>query len=380
MGGVLLAVSLLCTLPAPTNLLWKVAIGATEYGHLLAGLSFGAALLLGLRPRGRDLGFGLCLTAGVLATTPLLRAVRVATGLPDAVATAFPAGAARVEGSDRASATPLSPVTLLRGFDVEEVDPAELCYREVAGERLCLDFYPARGAQRAPLVLVVHGGSWSGGTNTDFVPFDRALSSQGYAVADMLYRLAPRWPYPAASDDLRAALDYLSVHADSLGIDARRIALLGRSAGAQIAMDVAYRRPDPRVRGVISFYGPSDLRWSWAHPKDPRVIDIRAVLTRFLGGSPEEFGPRFDAASPIHFVSPESPPTLILHGTRDELVDAYHGEQLARRLKGAGVAHLFVELPWATHGFDYVPHGPGGQISRYAIDRFLAAVLEEPRQ
>ncbi|MBK8229101.1 MAG: alpha/beta hydrolase [Candidatus Eisenbacteria bacterium] len=377
-GGVLLSAALLCVWPAPTNLLWKVAIGATEYGHLLAGLSFGTALLFGFRARGRDLGFGLCLTAGVLAATPVLRAVPVARRLPNAVATAFPEGVAQGDASGRVAASPLSLRAMLGGREVEKIDSTELCYREIAGERLCLDYYPAQGEHPAPLVVVVHGGSWSGGSNRDFVPFDRALAAEGYAVADLIYRLAPRWRYPAASDDLRAALDYLSAHADSLGIDATRIALLGRSAGAQIAMDVAYRRPDPRVRGVISFYGPTDLHWSWTHPKNPRVIDIHAVLTRFLGGAPEAFGPQFDAASPIRFVSPESPPTLIFHGSRDELVDAYHSEQLAARLGAVGAAHLFVELPWATHGFDYVPHGPGGQISRYAIDRFLAAVLAEP--
>jgi dipeptidyl aminopeptidase/acylaminoacyl peptidase len=83
----------------------------------------------------------------------------------------------------------------------------------------------------------------------------------------------------------------------------------------------------------------------------------------------------YDAASPLNFVARGTPPTLLLHGGRDELVFPAQSERLAVRLTQAGRPHLFLRLPWATHGCDVNFSGPCGQISTYAIERFLAAVL-----
>jgi acetyl esterase/lipase len=73
-------------------------------------------------------------------------------------------------------------------------------------------------------------------------------------------------------------------------------------------------------------------------------------------------------------VTAKSPPTLLLHGTLDTLVWPRHAERLAARLAAAGVPHVYVALPWATHAFDYNLNGPGGQITTYALERFLAFV------
>ena len=70
----------------------------------------------------------------------------------------------------------------------------------------------------------------------------------------------------------------------------------------------------------------------------------------------------------------QQPPTLLIDGTRDELVFARETRRLQARLADAKAAHLYIEMPWATHGMDANLAGPGGQISTYAIERFLAAV------
>src|SRR5437868_10349596 len=80
----------------------------------------------------------------------------------------------------------------------------------------------------------------------------------------------------------------------------------------------------------------------------------------------------YTAASPTRLVTSSSPPTLLIHGGRDELVSVYQSERLAQRLREAGVRHFNLALPWATHGFDYILRGPGGQISNYAIEYFLS--------
>jgi acetyl esterase/lipase len=261
-------------------------------------------------------------------------------------------------------------------FARPRVEPKTIVYRKIDGADLSLDFYPAKNAEDAPLVVMIHGGSWSSGGNKDFVPMDQYLAGRGYAVADVLYRLAPRAPFPAASDDVRAAIFFLRERALELHFDATRIVLLGRSAGGQIALHAAYASNEPSIRGIIAFYAPTDLFYGWDHPSNPRVIDTKQKLTDYLGGSPLDVAARYSAASPARQVTAASPPVLLFHGGRDELVGSYHSLVMAHRLNELGVRNLNVVLPWATHGFDYFLNGPGGQISRYAIDVFLDSVCD----
>src|SRR5262249_11884419 len=131
------------------------------------------------------------------------------------------------------------------------------------------------------------------------------------------------------------------------------------------------------IRGVISFYAPTDLYYSWDNPGNPLVLDTKTILTDYLGGSPTGAPANYNDASPTRLATPGSPPTLLLHGGRDELVSFYQSARLAKRLDEIGVPHFNLLLPWATHGFDYILRGPGGQISTYAIEYFLEAVTRE---
>ena len=110
-------------------------------------------------------------------------------------------------------------------------------------------------------------------------------------------------------------------------------------------------------------------------PAKERVIDSTAALEAYLGGPPSTHGDQYDAAEPARFVTQASPPTLILQSLRDEHVAPFHADLVGARLIEAGVAHLVVRMPWATHGCDYVFSGPCGQISTFAIEQFLGAVL-----
>src|SRR5262249_13532576 len=159
-----------------------------------------------------------------------------------------------------------------------------------------------------------------------------------------------------------AAIAYLKVHAAELGIDPTRMALLGRASGGQLALLSAYTAGEPSIRGVVSLYGPSDLRFEYDHPVSKQLLDTRAALENYLGGSPTKAEGQYYAASPINFVTASAPPTLLIHGLRDQHVKAEETERLDAKLKQVGVKHYFLRLPWATHGCDWSLHGPCGQI------------------
>lgn len=388
-GMLLVAVGLLVVFEAPTHLLWMVELGVTEWGYWLVPVALLCACWpcrdrwpAGASRRWRwagPLGRLLAFIGALLFLSPLVWAWGVAERLDRGLVAAFP-----VDQDSSAEAVPLfawrSPVPLVHlfpGMTERSIERRTLVYATPGGEPLELDLYrAAHHSPPAPLVLVVHGGSWQGGDRRQLSDLNRHLASQGYVVAAVSYRFAPRWPFPAARDDVRAALAYLKVHAGELRLDPHRVVLLGRSAGGQLALLVAYTAGDPAIRGAISFYAPADLRYSYEHPGNPLVLDSRAVLTAYLGGGPAQRPETYDEASPLNFVGAETPPTLLIHGERDELVRPIQSERLAGRLRQTGRPVFFLRLPWATHGCDVNFGGPCGQLSAYAVERFLAAVTQ----
>ena len=315
-----------------------------------------------------------------LTTLPVLRASASSTTLGDAFGRAF--GPLPVRGPAASSRrSPVVLADLFGGLGLPEMQPRTMVYATIDGQELLLDILTPPGAYRpsAPGVLMIHGGGWSGGARTEFGGLGRYLASRGYVVISMDYRLAPAWRFPAARDDVAVAVQTIEARAAEFGLDAQRLVLLGRSAGGQLALLHAYAAHDPAIRGVVSFYGPTDLVYGYEHPADPKIYDSTAALTRYIGGPLADQMPAYRAASPIEFARAQSPPTLLVHGVPDELVEVEQSRRLNRRLAELGVKHLLVELPWASHGCDVFLRGPCGQVSTFAVEQFLARVLAPPR-
>ena len=374
-GACVAAAGVIAVAPQPTSVLWQASILLSEWGHWLAVLAL--LLLPGWRRSRTDAAGALAAGLGILLLlSPVVRARALNATLPAALDRAFgppPASAPTVQPPRPA---PLVLADLLFGVASDDVIVDEHVYSVVDGEQRTLDLYrPAFAEGTLPVVIAIHGGGWVGGGKRDLPELYEYLASRGYVVASMAYRLAPRWPFPAAQEDVTAAIRYVQDLAHTHGLDPRRIALLGRSAGAQIAVLAAYTASDPAIRGVVSYYGPFALRWGYDNPARPGVVDSSGLLETYLGGPPATHGERYHAAEPSRFVTPESPPTLFVQGLRDEHVSPFHAEFVSARLIDAGVRHAVVRMPWATHGCDYVFSGPCGQVSTYAVERFLGAVL-----
>lgn len=372
----LFAASLLVLFVAPTAWLWIVAILAAEWGHYAAII----CLLVGvgalrLHARFRIATALLAIIAAGIYLVPLLRAMSIAQTLPTLCTNAF-GDTQLTHGRTK----PLRILDLFRGVPLRGgINVTEHVYARTGSKDQKLDLYRAKqSAPAAPLIVVIHGGSWNGGNKEQLPAMNRYLASEGYVVAAINYRHAPKWPFPAALDDVFRAIDFLKGRAAEFGIDPARIVVIGRSAGGELALSSAYAGREPAIRGVVSFYGPTDLVLGYEHPSAPGVLDSRRVLREYLGGTPAEKPEQYAAASPLNFVGPTTPPTLLIHGALDGMVWVKHSELLDARLAFAGRPHLFLRLPWATHGCEANLSGPSGQLSLYAIDRFLAATVGEP--
>ncbi|HEX8163781.1 MAG TPA: alpha/beta hydrolase [Pyrinomonadaceae bacterium] len=365
--------------PAPSYNFWLVAVGASEwslwFGALgLAGAVFG---LLARAAGGGRAPTGLALIAGVASVLLSL----------------FPPLAAWREARARDLRLSLGRYVIgAPGGAKGGRAPATFTYATPDGRELKLDAYlpPAEQAQPRAAVVVVHGGSWSAGGRGDFPRWNRWLASEGYAVFDVDYRLAPQPNWQTATGDVKCAVGWVRENARRLNVDPQRVALMGRSAGGHLALLAAYSAGEPRlpptcavadegVRAVVSFYGVTDLAWAYAHPANQRVIDGPATLRRFTGGTPDGAAEIYRLASPVSHVDERTTPTLLFHGGRDQLVRGENMEMLAARLAAARVPSDAVSIAYAQHGFDYNFDGWGAQIARPLIAAFLRAHLGPPK-
>jgi len=240
------------------------------------------------------------------------------------------------------------------------------------GVPLTLDVYRPAAPGRYPAVVQIYGGAWQRGQPGDDAIAATALASQGFVVFAIDYRHAPQWQWPAQIEDVRAALAWIRAHGSEYEADVSRLALVGRSAGAQLAMVAAYEPSSTPIAAVVSFYGPVDLVDGYRHPPIPDPLDVRAVERAFLGGTPDQRPDRYRTASPAGYVTRRLPPSLLIYGGRDNIVLPRFGSELAGRLRAAGAPAVLIDLPWAGHAFDKVPHGLSGQLSLFYTERFLS--------
>ncbi|WP_214662635.1 alpha/beta hydrolase [Amazonocrinis nigriterrae] len=242
---------------------------------------------------------------------------------------------------------------------------------------LRLDIYRPLQVGQYPGIVVIHGGGWQSGSPTTNADFSRYIAARGYTVFAITYRYAPTYKFPAQIDDVRSALAFIQQHAAEYETDINRIALLGRSAGAHLAMLAAYQQDAPPIRAVISYYGPSNLVKGYYEPPTPDPLNVRSVLEAFIGGTPDQLPEQYTKASPIHYANRSVPPTLLIHGGRDHISRIIFTRLLFQALQTAGNQAILLEIPWAEHAFDYIFNGPSNQLALYHTESFLAWALFE---
>lgn len=365
----LFLLSLLVVFRAPLNLLWYVAILVTEFSWIFVLLVLVVLLLPSAHGRLQPVYLIAAFITILLLLHPYWQAWRLGQRLQVEFKEVFE------ESLVRSTEDPFSLLDIFSGIGAPKVEYRRLLYDTT--HRLSVHFYPAQKSGKRPCVIVIHGGSWSGGDNRQLPELNSKLARDGYHVAAINYRLAPAFHFPAPVEDVQTALNFLQQHAKDLAIDSTSFVLLGRSAGGQIALSAAYTLREPAIKGVIDFYGPADMVWGYKNPTNPFVLDSKAVLENYLGGKFSQVPGQYIRSSATETVTRHTPPTLMIYAGIDPLVSPRHGDLLSAELVKAGSPYYLLLLPWATHAFDYTLTGPGGQLSTWAVQRFLEAVLTE---
>jgi acetyl esterase/lipase len=262
---------------------------------------------------------------------------------------------------------------IAHAFDVRVMNDRTIATRD--GARLSLDVYRPDIAGVRPTIVTVYGGAWVFGSRKQLAPLDESYAKLGYTVVGIEYRHAPAYRFPTQLHDVQDALAAIATHASAWGVDRTRVALLGKSAGAELALLAAYAPEPVHVRAAIGYYSPTDLTSGYDDPPFPDPSNVRKILVTYLDATPAERPELYRAGSPIDRVRPGLPPTFLICGRRDSLVRIEFQRAMRDALRAHGNRVVAIELPWSNHVFDEVPTGLGASIATPAVRRFLAATL-----
>jgi acetyl esterase len=228
-----------------------------------------------------------------------------------------------------------------------------------AGE-IRLRIYRSGSGDALPLLFFMHGGGFVVGNLDTHDEMARMLTAAtGCVTVSVDYRLAPENPYPAAVEDCFAALKWTAAHAQELGGDARRLTVIGDSAGGNLAAVMALRARDengPALANQVLIYPVTDLTAPMLPAPDGEFYVLNPETRRFFNGA--YLRGEADAKSP--YVSPMFavdlrglPPALVATAEYDPLCE--QGEAYAERLKQAGVTVTLTRYDGAIHGFASFP-------------------------
>jgi acetyl esterase/lipase len=258
---------------------------------------------------------------------------------------------------------------------------ADVIYGRKFGVALTLDvFTPKKDANGAAAIFVVSGGWFSGhdALNAPAGPaFVNRLVERGYTVFAVVHGSQPKFTIPEVLQDLNRAVRFVRHNAAKYNVDPNRIGIYGGSAGGHLSLMQGTAgdtgKPDAkdpvdressRVQAVACFYPPTDflnygkegedalgrgILKDYKAPFDFEEFD--AKTKSFIAVTEEQKLAIGRRIAPVNHVTPDDPPTLIIHGDADKLVPIQQAEIFVAKMKAAGVEAKLIVRPGAAHGW-----------------------------
>lgn len=261
-------------------------------------------------------------------------------------------------------------------------------YITAEGRQLELDIWrplnPATGIEAGASIAYIHGGAWIRGSRGEAPSWTAWFLSRGYAVFDIEYRLPPQAGWRDEVGDIKCALGWIASNARHYRVVPEKLAIMGASAGGNLAMLAAYSAQDPRlppscdapalsISSVVNLYGPVDLERLYSAGGSPKLI--QPALEAYVGQAPTPSAQRYKQLSPIHHVDMGAPPTISFFGAQDRVLPASQAEAIRSALRAAGVREETWVLPGSDHAFDANWSGFSAQFARERIKMFLERSL-----
>ena len=274
---------------------------------------------------------------------------------------------------------------MLRSMEESAPDIVETV-QVIEGKELRAAIYqPPPGSGISPVIVYIHGGGFMTGNYTETAADLRWFADMGWLVVSVEYRLFepgnPTWQ--KAPKDVRCALSWTFQNAPRFGGDPERLALLGDSAGGNLAINEGFAAAIGGLTSPCGDHIPVPMAIAVQYPAvDPVSIyedgfpipgfEPRMLIEGYIGGSPAQYPDRIAEVSSTTFLTPEAPPTLIILPEKDSLVVASGTLAFVQEAKAEGVNIELVRIPFANHIYNQMAaNSLGNQIGRSVRLRFL---------
>lgn len=211
-------------------------------------------------------------------------------------------------------------------------------------------YLPKNRSKSTNVMILVHGGGWSGGDKIDMDAFKDVIQLElpNLAIVNLNYRLANanNNPYPMQIDDLTSVINVLKEKQDYYVIS-DNYGFIGGSAGAHLALLWSYAfDTGHNVKMVCSIVGPTNFTDpAYLNNTDP---EIQAFLDLYRKDVNLDF---LKEVSPYHRVTASAPPTILFYGGKDPLVPISQGTDMRARLQELGVTNQFTLYENSGHGW-----------------------------
>jgi acetyl esterase/lipase len=209
----------------------------------------------------------------------------------------------------------------------------------------------APAGSRHPAVVFIHGGGWAAGGKGDWRFALPRIVARGWVAFSIDYRFTPPDAFPAPLTDTLAALRWIHRNASTFGVDPQRIAVVGDSAGAHLALLAAESRR-AGVAAAVAWSAPTDLAALVRSANRP----VAEAVVHFVGCVPAACPARYASISPVDHVGASTAPTLLMNSTR-EIIPLGQAEHMSARLRAAHVPYELAVFEGTGHGRDYTQLG-----------------------
>jgi acetyl esterase len=246
-----------------------------------------------------------------------------------------------------------------------------------------------------PVIVWVHGGGWIAGSKDQMSSYCKILASKGFCVIAIDYSLAPGTIYPRPVVQSNKALKYINKHSKRFHADTSRFILAGDSGGAHIVAQTANIITAPsyaklvgvspgihnnQLSGLILYCGPYNAEF--VDQKGEAGIFLETVLWSYSGKKDYNSVPGFKAASVIHYLTKDFPPSFISAGNGDPLLP--HSQALVAKLNSLNVKvdSLFFKKdhsPSLPHEYQFSLDTPEGMLALENSVRFLKLITDKKR-
>lgn len=242
---------------------------------------------------------------------------------------------------------------------------------------LQMDLLIPQVGKKLPAVIFITGGGFVSANRARMPQLRMHLAEKNFVVASITYRTAPNATFPQPIEDVKSAIRFLKANAQKFIIDAEKIFLIGDSAGGYLTAFAAITNGDKifnvgdnleyssEITAAVDLYGISDLTKIAADfPEEiqSQYYSAGAVVSLFVNGLPDFGGVdggilahplTAERANPINYITKNSAPMLLMHGSADNVVSPAQTDLLFQALKAHGVDAERYIIPNANHADDY---------------------------